>query len=202
MSLESFTAAWRSGANSPGPEEVEVLAGALVRGLRRRARRLAVGLTAAGAVLVALTVAWVVRLLSPVEAAGEWALAPLLAPAWFALVLVLRRVFRHRTAHATAQGSIAALLRAALEETHQARSRLRWISVLHLVSLPALVLALNHLLDTTRVRPHELSSLAVVLAGLVAGSLLGMQLYDRFRLRPREGQLRELVASYSFQSSS
>lgn len=197
MSLESFTTAWGSAANGPGPKEVEALAAALVRGLRRRARRLAVGLTIAAAVLVALTVAWVRHLLSPVGEPNEWALAPLLAPAWFALVLVLRRVFRHRIAHAAAQDSIAALLRAALEETHQARSRLRWISVLHLVSLPALVLTLWHLLDTGRVQPRELTSLAVVLAGLVVGSLLVMQLYDRFRLRPRQQQLRSLIAAYA-----
>lgn len=197
MSFESFTTAWGSSANGLGPHEAEALATALVRELRRRARRLAWGLSVAGAVLVTLTVALASRLLSAAEAPSEWALAPLLAPAWLALVLVLRRAFRHRAARGAEQVPIVALLRTAAEETRQGRSRLRLISLLHLASLPALALALWHLLDSGRAQPAELTSLAVVLGGLVAGSVLGMQIYDRRRLRPRQERLRSLIASYA-----
>lgn len=195
MSLDGFTAAWGSPANRPEPDHLVRLAQELLGHLATRARRLALVLTVSAAVLLTLTGALAVRLFA--EGGGEdWALAPLLAPAWLAFGLVLRRFLRHRRAHPATDGPLVALVRAAESENRMARSRVRTIAILHLVSLPALALGVSNLTATGRVRPHELASLVAVLGGLVVVSLIGLFLYDWHELTPRERHLRALVASY------
>lgn len=198
MNFESLDDAWGSPANRPNPGEIERLAVTLVGQLRSRTRRLAAALVVAGGVLLTLSSLLAARLLTaPAGAGGDWALAPLLAPAWLAFLLVLRRTLRHRAEHPNPELSIAALVRAAEGEVRLARARIRLVSGLHVASLPALALGVWYLAETERVRPHELGSLAAVLGLLVVGALTGLQLYDRLHLRPRQQQLSALVASYA-----
>lgn len=196
MSLEWIDTVWSSAANRTAPEQLERLARELAGQLGKKARRLAMVLVVSGGVLASLTVLLVHRLVTSSDGGGDWALAPLLAPAWLAFALSLRRALRHRAEHPAGAGPLSAVIRAAESETRMARTRVRTIALLHLGSLPALALGVRQLLDSGRVRPHELTSLIGVLAGLVMISLVGLFLYDRRELGPRQRHLRALVESY------
>lgn len=195
MNSEWIDAVWGSPANRPAPDQLDRLARELVTHLGFCARRLALVLVLSGSVLLTLTAVLVYRLIT--AGGGEdWALAPLLAPAWLAFGLALRRALRQHIEHPASQSSLAQVIRAAENETRAARTRVRTIAILHLVSLPALALGVANLVATGRLRPHELTSLVAVLGGLVVAALIGLWLYDRRELAPRERQLRALGESY------
>lgn len=196
MSLDWIDTVWSSPANRPAPEQLERLARELAGQVGKKARRLAMVLVVGGAVLASLSALLVHRLVTAPGGGEDWALAPLLAPAWLAFALVLRRALRHRAEHPAGVGPLSAVIRAAESETRMARTRVRTIAILHLVSVPALALGVRHLVDTGWVRPHELTSLSGVLAGLVLASLVGLFFYDRRELGPRQRHLRALVESY------
>ncbi len=195
MNLESLEAAWGSAANGLSPELAERLTKDLVEELRRRARRRIALLSLSGTVLLAMSALFVQRLTT--GGIADWELAPLLAPPWLAFALVLRQLLRQRAKHPDSGRSILAALRSAESEARGSRARVHRIALLHLVSLPALALGLASLVDSGRVRPHELVSLATVLGILVAGSGVGLALYDRLHLRPLELRLRSLIESYA-----
>lgn len=196
MSLDWISAVWGSPANAPEADRLARLARELVDHLAARSRRLALVLIGSGGVLLTLAVVLGWRLVT--GGSGEdGALAVLLAPAALAFGLVLRRFRRHRREFPVVEGNLASLVRAAEDETRMARSRLRAIAALHLLSVPALAWALATLVGSGKVRPHEWLSLAAVLGVLVSASLVGLWLHDRYALAPRQRQLRALVQSYA-----
>lgn len=196
MSLDWISAVWGSPANAPEADRLARLAQELLDHLAARARRLALVLVGSGGVLLTLALVLGWRLVT--EGGGEvGALAVLLAPAALAFGLVLRRFRSHRRDFPFVDGNLASLVRAADDETRMARSRVRTIAALHLLSVPALAWALITLVGSGKVRPHEWPSLAAVLGALVSASLVGLWLHDRYALAPRQRQLRALVASYA-----
>lgn len=188
---------WRSPANTPTPDELDRLRPKLLERLRRERRGLALRLSASGAALALLSVLFVLARLGGGDPAGApgWSSGLLLVPPWIAFALFLRRLLRRRRTDVGAGVAIRAALGAALEETKAALFRARLVGLLHLVSLPALALALAELRSAGKVRPEELASLALVLGGIVVVS--GAWLFHRIRLlHPRARRLAGLLADY------
>ena len=187
---------WHSTGNSPTAHELDSLRPRLLDRLRRDRRLLALRLAAAGAALALLSVVWLLSRSSDPSQGPGWATALLLAPPWVAFALFVRRLLRAGGRVAAAAGTIREALVAALEETRAALARVRTVAILHVVSLPILVLALRELASAGKVSPAELRSLALVLGGILAAT--GALLLHRAvaRLSPRARRLAALLADY------
>jgi hypothetical protein len=188
--LAAFERAWRSPAHRPTPERLEAERRRFARALERRARSFTLAMAGLGLLLAGMTV---VLALSP---PAEWALWPLLAPPWVALLLFVRRHRQRERQHPDYDASIADTLRALAAETRAAAARLRTIAVLHAVSLPVLGLSVHQLASAGKLAPHELPSLLATLAALLLTTAGALVLYHHRTLRSRKRQLEALLAEY------
>jgi hypothetical protein len=188
--LAAFERAWRSPAHTLPPERLEAERRRFARALERRGRRFQLAMAGLALLLSAMTA--VLALSSP----AEWALWPLLAPPWVALLIFGRRHRQRERQHPDYDASIVDTLRALAAETHAAAARLRTIAVLHAVSLPVLGFAVHQLTSAGKLAPHELPSLVAALAALLLTTAGALVLYHRRALRPRQRQLEALLAEY------
>jgi hypothetical protein len=189
---------WKSAANTPTPEELDRMRPRLLERLRRERRLLALRLGASGAALALLSTLFLLSRIGDGGRGGApgWATALLLAPAWIAFALFVRRLRRDRRVDAGSGIAIRAALGAALKETEAALFRVRAVAGLQLASMPLLALALAELRLAGKVAPAEVVSLAVVLGGLIAVSGGWLLYRSRRVLRPRARRLESLLAAY------
>jgi hypothetical protein len=198
MSLDGIDTIWASPANRTGRDAAERQSLLLALRLRRDRRRLTAILALAAVPLVAISTLLVVRLAGATGAPAEgWTLAPPLALSWLAFWRFARARRAHLDAHPAPERSIADALAAAADANRRSRSRVRWLVGLDLAAAPALVLALRGLATEGKVLPHELPSLAAVLAAMLLAAAGAALAWDRFHLRPEQRRLRALLECYT-----
>jgi hypothetical protein len=198
MNFADIQNAWASPHNRPSPAEIEAHKNTLATMLSRRRRSF---LAFIGPPLVALTLftALYARKAMQEDLFGfghEWAGPALLVLPWIAIFYFLRRHGAHLRRHPDYRSSLAASLRALLDENRQSQTRVKTIILLHLASLPLLAFALLQLTDAGKVRPHELRSMIAFFGTGIVVALISLLLFHFRKLRPEQARLQELLRAY------
>jgi hypothetical protein len=203
MNFADIENVWRSPHNRPSPAELEKQKMKLVADLRRRRRGFAIFITLVFAVLAAMTGRLVFHVLwaapstsSDIDFSQEWGVLLLFPLPWLAALFFYREYRRHRLRHVNAEQSIGASVRALLDENRLARTRLKWVSVLHGAVLLVLPLVVYQLRAVGKAGDEILLPAFVLWPAIAIGILLALRFHDRRTLLPRKLQLEALLNSY------
>jgi hypothetical protein len=198
MTFDDLAPAWNSATNAPDPAQLDRYKASIVKRLNKDHRDFLwhVGMASGLTIFLAGGFVQYLRSGGAFDFRNEWAsLVFLLLPFGVAAVF-LRGFIQHRRQHPRYDLSIAAALRAMLDENRLARLRLR-VSMGVLTLAMALVPVVTHQLQLVgKQRPHEAASMLVVFgaAYLVA---MGWQIWRyRWKLLPENSRLTDLFASY------
>jgi hypothetical protein len=198
MTFDDLVPAWNSASNAPDPAQLDRYKTSVVRRLDKDHRDFLWHVGMAGALTIFLAGGFVQYLRSggAFELQNEWAsIVFLLLPIGVAAVF-LRGYIQHRRQHPRYDLSIAAALRAMLDENRLSRLRLR-VSMSVLTLAMALTPVVTHQLQLVgKQRPHEAASMLAVfgLAYLVA---MAWQIWKyRWKLVPENTRLQDLFRSY------
>jgi len=201
MNYDELEQAWRSPRNQPTATEIAADRQRFATELGRRRRGAKVFLSVVFGALSVITARLLWSLFWP-EASGrfdfaqEWAALVFLALPWVAAALLARRVLRHEREHRDPERSLAASVRALLDETQVSRTRLRVVATLHGVLLIVLPLVVWQLRAVGKAGDEILWPAFVGWPLIAAAILSAMWWHDRRALAPRQRQLEELVREY------
>ena len=198
MTFDDLVPAWSSASNSPDPAQIDRYKTSIVRRLDKDHRDFVFHVGMAGALTLLLAGGFIQYLRDggAFDFRNEWAsLVFLLLPIGVAAIF-LRSYLGHRRRHARYDLSIAAALRAMIDENRLARLRLR-VSMGVLTAAMALVPVVTYQLQLVgKQRPHEAASMLAVF-GLAYVVAMGWQIWKyRWKLLPENSRLRELFSSY------
>jgi len=198
MNFDDIEKMWRSPQNALSPAGLARQKTELEQKLRREYRGFLI-VTGAGSIWLLLCVGAFLRYLASggaFELQREWGAVVLFALPLFAAVLFFRQYYRHRTAHAGYGGSIAATVRALLDENRLAQTRIKVIGAMYVIMTLLAPLIVNQLLEAGKVRPREVASMAVVFGAIVLIGGGGLVWEFRRNLRPRQRELQTILQSY------
>ena len=198
MTFDDLAPAWNSSTNAPDPAQLDRYKASVVKRLDKDHRDFLWHFGMAGGFTIFLAGGFVQYLRSggAFDLGSEWAsLVFLLLPIGVAAIF-LRGFIQHRRQHPRYDLSIAAALRAMIDENRLARLRLR-VSMSVLTVAMALMPVVTHQLQFVgKQRPHEAASMLAVF-GLAYVVAMGWQIWTyRFKLLPENFRLKELFASY------
>lgn len=202
MSYDDLQAVWRSPHNQPAAADLAALHRKFSAELRRRRRGLTLFLATVGTTL-GVTTARLIWFVCTVDSASggvdfsrEWGAVPFLLLPWIAVAVLVVALVRHRARHAAPDGSIAAAVRALLDENRLARVRYRTVAWLHgamMVLVPLVVLQLR---AVGKAGDEILVPAFVLWPLLVTAILSAMTWHYRRRLVPRQRELESLLREY------
>ncbi len=202
MNYAELLKTWSSPLNHPSPDEIERQKHFLFRALTRRRLGFLAIMTPPTLALVVITGILIHHVAAPGMQAGaaalahEWAAPVLLLMAWGLYVFFVRSQWTHIRRHPASTPSIVASLRALLDENLCSQRRVKWVTWLHLASLPVLAMALRKLDAVDKMRPHEFFSALVFFGTVIGLAILGLWFFGARKLRPEELRLRALLKSY------
>jgi len=198
MTLDDLLPAWRSPRNSPDPGQMEDYKAHLAARLGKEYRDFLwfVGMAAALTIFLAGGFVQYLRSGGAFDLQREWAsLVFLLLPLGMAALFV-RGFVAHRRRHPRYDLSIAAALRAAIDQNRLSRLRLRLSMVVTTLAMALLPLITHQLQAVGKQRPHEAASmLAVFGAGYVIAMGCHVWIYRR-KLVPEQARLQALLENY------
>lgn len=198
MTFDDLAPAWSSASNAPDPAQLDRYKASVVRRLDKEHRDFLwyVGMAAAMTVFLAGRFTEYLIGGGAFDLRREWAsIVFLLLPIGVAGVF-LRGYVRHRRRHPRYELSIAAALRAMLDENRLARLRLR-VSMTVLTVAMALVPVVTYQLQLVgKQRPHEAASMLVVYGAVYVVAMAWQVWRYRWQLLPENARLRELSSSY------
>lgn len=198
MTFDDLAPAWSSASNAPDPAQLDRYKASVVRRLDKEHRDFLWHVGVAAAMTLFLAGRFTEYLIGggAFDLRREWAsIVFLLLPIGVAGVF-LRGYVRHRRRHPRYDLSIAAALRAMLDENRLARLRLR-ISMSVLTAAMALVPVVTHQLQLVgKQRPHEAASMLVVFGAAYLVAMAWQVWRYRWQLLPENARLRELSTSY------
>lgn len=199
MDFERLERAWNGPANTPTEAASAYVADTMMETLRRR-RRATAGLTGfVGMALVFWSAVIVFRTTTdpfPFDFGREWGVFPLIALPWFGLFLINRQQRRHSLAHPDPYSSVAAALRALVDENATARRRLVITTGLMLACVALLALVLRQLAAVGKMTPDNVFQASLLFGGLMA-AIAGYKVWHYLRvLKPEGARLRRLLADY------
>lgn len=201
MSYDELERAWRSPRNQPTTEKLADDRQRFAEELGRRRRGAKVFLIVVFGALSLLTLRLFGALVWPeagreIDVTREWASLVFLALPWVGAVLLARRLVQHEREHGDPERSLAASVRALLDEAQVSRARLRVVAALHAAVLVLLPLVVWQLRAVGKAG-DEILWPAFVGWPLIAGAILvGMWWHDRRTLGPRQRQLEQLQRDY------
>jgi hypothetical protein len=198
MSFDDIETLWRSSHNRPPPDEIEAHRAELGRRLRGRYRAFLVTIGAGVTALLVCAAALVRYGLSggALDLGREWGSLLLFALPVLGAGVLLAQHRRHRLRHAGYQLSIAASLRAALDENRLARTRMKILGGLYgAVALLSPVIA-SQLQAVGKARPAEARDMLVLFLALALAVSAALAYHDRRRLLPRKRALEALLSAY------
>jgi hypothetical protein len=198
MTFDDLVPAWNSASNAPDPAQLDRYKTSVVKRLDKDHRDFLwhVGMATTMTVFLAGGFVQYLRSGGAFDLQNEWAsIVFLLLPIGVAAVF-LRGFIQHRRQHPRYELSIAAALRAMLDENRLARLRLR-VSMSVLTLAMALTPVVTHQLQLVgKQRPHEAASMLAVF-GLAYVVAMGWQIWKyRWKLVPENARLRDLFRSY------
>jgi hypothetical protein len=198
MTFDDLVPAWNSASNAPDPAQLDRYKTSIVKRLNKDHRDFVwhVGMASVATIFLAGGFTQYLRSGGAFDLRNEWAslvflLLPLGVAAFF-----LRGFLAHRRQHPRFDLSIAAALRAMLDENRLARLRLR-VSMSVLTVAMALVPVVTHQLQLVgKQRPHEAASMLAVF-GVAYVVAMGWQIWRyRWQLLPENARLRELLGGH------
>lgn len=198
MNTEALNELWNSPANRPEPEAGKRLAAHFLSGLRRRRRLRALWLAWTSFLLTGASILAVSHLvrkgLDGVH--GQWALLPLLALPWMALVYFWRAFFRQGAVAEESAWPLRAALVAAQAANTAERHHLRLVGWLFAAMAPVTALAIWQLHAAGKAPGSQAWSMAVAFGVIFILGGLGLLARYRRQLLPErrtiEARLREL----------
>jgi hypothetical protein len=198
MTFDDLAPAWNSASNAPDPVQLDRYKSSIVKRLNDEHRDFVwhVGMAAVMTIFLAGGFVQYLRSGGAFDFRNEWAsIVFLLLPIGVAAIFV-RGFITHRRRHPRYDLSIAAALRAMLDENRLARLRLR-VSMSVLTVAMALVPVVTHQLQLVgKQRPHEAASMLAVF-GLAYVAAMGWQVWRyRWKLVPENARLRVLLGGY------
>jgi hypothetical protein len=198
MNFAELETIWNSADNRPTAAEREKLTHHVLAWVRRHRRRDIIWLAWTFGVLTIMTsfAAWLLFATDKVNLAAEWAAVPLLLVPWWFAFLFLRRFLRPAGSHCRGDMPIADALAAALKTNEAAQFRLRAVGLLYAVFLPVLAVSMWQLHAVGKASSRELFSMAMFFGGVLLLSGAGVFARYRFRLKPQQQQLEELLRAY------
>lgn len=202
MNFADIENTWRSPHNRPDPATLDQMKNAFIAEHDRRRRGQKLFLFWLGTVLTFLTLRFAVQLFRPdplkpgIDLAREWGAVLLLLLPWGALVVLARRLSRHDREHGHPAPTLAASVRALLDEVRASRARLRIVAWLHGATLLVLPLVAYQLRAVGKAGDEILVPVFVLWPLIAAGILFGLWRYNRRTLQPREHELEALLKSY------
>ena len=198
MNFTDIQHAWASPHNRPSAAEIEAHKTTLCTLLARRRRGFVALVATPTITLTAVTGALVWRLLADefFDLSHEWAALLLLALPWFALVGFIRHQRTHLARHPDYRRSLSSGLRALLDENRLARMRAKTLLVLHLASLPLVVLVARQLVAAGKARPHEAQSMLIFFGTVIVLALGALSAWLLRKLRPEQARLEALLRAY------
>lgn len=198
MNTKSLNELWNSSANRPEPDAGNRVASHFLSDLRRRRRLRAVWLAWTSFLMTGASVLAVGHLarngLDGVN--GQWALLPLLALPWLALVYFWREFIRQGAVAGAPVLPLRAALLAAQAANTAERHRLRLVVWLFAAMVPVTVLAIWQLHAAGKTPGNQAWSMAVAFGVVFIVGGLGLLARHRRQLLPEqrtiEARLREL----------
>lgn len=202
MSFDDLQSVWRSPHNRPNAARLEEQKMKFTADLQRRRRGFRFFLVSVFAVLALTTGRLIVFAFTTGSAGGgvdfgrEWGAVPFLLLPWIAAVGFAVAYRRHRARHPDHDRSLAAGVRALLDDNRLTRGRYKAVAWLHgamLLLVPLVVFQLR----AVGKAGHEIVVPAFVLWPLLLASILGaMRWHYRRRLVPRQRELEALLREY------
>jgi hypothetical protein len=202
MNFADIENTWQSPHNRPSQAQIQIMKDRFAADLRRRRRGLWVFLAIVFGWLTVITVLVAINVLSPgpegqrIDVSREWGAILFLTVPWVAVVLIARRALRHGREHGDPSASIAASVRASLDENAMSRSRVKIAAILHGVILVLLPLVVWQLRAVGKAGDEILLPAFVLWPLLAAGILFAMYWHYTRKLLPRKRELEGLLKSY------
>jgi hypothetical protein len=201
MNTESLNELWNSSANRPERDAGKRLASHFISDLRRRRRLRAFWLAWTSFLLTGASVLAFGHLArNGLEGVtGQWALLPLLALPWMALVYFWRAFFREGAVSGESALPLRAALVAAQAANNAERHHLRLVGWLFAAMVPVTALAIRQLHAAGKAPGNQAWSMAVTFGVIFILGGLGLLARHRRQLLPErrtiEARLRELDPS-------
>lgn len=198
MTLDDLLPAWRSARNSPDPGQMQEYQEHLAARLGKEYRDFLwfVGMAAALTLFLAGGFVEYLRSGGAFDLRREWASIVFLLLPLGMVALFLRGFVAHRRRHPRYDLSIAAALRAAIDQNRLSRLRLRLSMAVTTFAMALLPLITHQLQAVGKQRPHEAASMLVVFgAGYVIAMGCQVWIYRR-KLLPERARLQGLLESY------
>jgi hypothetical protein len=203
MNFADIETTWRSRHNRPSPAQLAEMKMQFATDLRARRRAFAIWMTVVLAALVVFTVRLVWFIVAPAphqdgfDVSREWGVLVLFALPWAAGIFFLRRFLRHRTQHANYERSIAASVRAALDENRLAQTRTKVIAVLMIALALAMPLIVYQLRAVGKAGDEILLPAFVLFPAFVVVEMLVLRHYLTRKLLPRQRELETVLRDYA-----
>ncbi len=203
MNLNEMQRDWNSPRNNLPAESRQAVARQFARQLIRRRRFQALWLINTFVWLTVITVL-AIRTVAGGQTtpSQEWGLFPLLIVPWAFALHFLRRYLKPAEPVARGELSIAESMRAALASNRANQRHLKLVGMLYVIMLPLLALAMQQLHATGKVSARELTSMAVLFAGVLLLSGAGIAARYFGRLLPQQKQLHALLAELADETAS
>jgi len=202
MNFADIENTWRSRHNRPSAAELEEMKMKFATDLRARRRTFSIWIAIVLGALAVFTVrlAWFIVAPAPgqdgFDLGREWGALVLFALPWCAGIFFLRRFLRHRAQHADYARSIAASVRAALDENRLAQTRTKVVSVLLIATALLLPLIVHQLRAVGKAGDEILLPAYVLFPAFVVIELLVLRYYLRRKLVPRQQELEAVLRDY------
>ncbi|HUG10967.1 MAG TPA: hypothetical protein VMM36_08130 [Opitutaceae bacterium] len=202
MNFADIENAWQSPHNRPSQAQIEMMKNEFATDLRRRRRGLWIFLSIVFASLTVITVLAAINVVTPgpaerrIDVSREWGAILFLTVPWVAVIFLARRALRHGREHADPSASIAASVRASLDENAMSQTRVKTAAILHGVILLLLPLVVWQLRAVGKAGDEILVPAFVLWPLLAVGMLFGMYWHYTRKLLPRKRALEELLKSY------
>jgi MFS family permease len=195
MTFDDLVPAWSSASNAPDPAQLDRYKTSVVRRLDKDHRDFVWHVGMAGALTLLMAGGFTQYVIGggAFDFRNEWAsLIFLLLPIGVAGAF-LRGYVAHRRRHPRYDLSIAAALRAMLDENRLARLRLRVSMSVLTVAMALLPVVTYQLQLVGKQRPHEAASMLAVF-GLAYVVSMGWQIWKyRWKLLPENARLQDLL---------
>jgi hypothetical protein len=188
---------WGSRGNTPASAETAMWIRQLLDGLRGARRRRVAFLVWTFAVLAAITaLVGMTALVKPSELTSAPAVVVLLATQWATFGFILRQALQAGALHPFRGATIRESLELLHREAGDTARRTAVILGLFAVAFPTLWAAIAQLRAAGKMAPHEASSAAVVLTGVLAIAASGF-IFRRYRVAlPRRARLEALLRQH------
>lgn len=202
MNFADIQKTWQSPHNRPDAAELDQMKQIFIAEHNRRRRGQKWLVYNAGAVLTLVTLRFAVFAIWPAadqdgfDPVREWGALLLLLLPWSGLILLARRLARHDREHGRSEQTIAASVRALLDENRLSRTRVKVVAVLHGVLLLLLPLVVYQLRAAGKAGDEIMVPAFVIWPLIATGIFLALWWHDRRKLRPRQHELEVLLQSY------